>query len=141
MRRGRLVPRLIRYTPALPPTTRSSVWPVANDGSAAVPTRANDLYFTRLARRRAAFFMRLSFQALTLFLKRTCRRPPVTKATCEQSIETLTAVVGTLPWRPRGSDTRCRERPGPRDRNASVTPLVSPRTRLLAFERNAMHFG
>jgi hypothetical protein len=65
-------------------------------------------------------------------------RPPAVNDTREQSPETATLLTSALSWpRPPG-DTRCTSRPGALTMNASARPLVSPGTRLLAREMNAM---
>jgi hypothetical protein len=71
---------------------------------------------------------------------RTKMRPPIVNATREQSPETSTSVVSSLDWRLPGSDTRL-GRPVPFTRNASTLPLVSPRTRFDADDRNATQFA
>src|SRR4051812_39654374 len=70
---------------------------------------------------------------------RTNSLPPATQATRVQSPETATSVTASVPCALPGSDTRLSDLPGPLERNASVTPLVSPTTRFVASERKATH--
>ena len=67
---------------------------------------------------------------------RTRTRPPSTNAMREQSPDTATCVTPPL-----AAETRSSAPPGPRETNASATPLVSSGTRLLADETKATHEG
>src|SRR3954470_18953657 len=67
--------------------------------------------------------------------------PPVAKAIRLQLPDTATAVVSKLDWRRPGRETRLRPRPFSLETKASTLPLVSPRTRFEAADRNATHFG
>src|SRR3954469_11563761 len=94
--------------------------PVENDGSAAAPD----------ARRR-----------LVRPWTRTYSLPPETNAMREQLPDTATAVDAALGWWLPGSGSRRGLRPGPRETNASTTPLVSRGTRVEAADRKAMQRG
>src|SRR4051812_48787156 len=59
----------------------------------------------------------------------------------EQLPDTATAVVSKADWRRPGNETRRRPLPPSRDTKASILPLVSPRTRFDAADRNATHLG
>ena len=63
----------------------------------------------------------------------------MTKASRLQLPLTATAVVSAWAWPPPTLLMRVAARPGPRERKASTRPLVSPRTRLEAADRNATH--
>jgi hypothetical protein len=94
--------------------------PVENDGSLAAPG-------TRTRRTRVPV------------RTNSCR--PVTKAIVLQLLDTATAVVRRLDWRPEGSETRRGAPPLSRVTNASTWRLESPPTRLEAAERKPTQFG